>query len=64
MTAREMITHERRTLTSTMPLSYGATYLCRSKSMIVSLGYCEHCAECRISGNGELQLEKHRDVYA
>lgn len=50
--------------TAIMPLNYGATYLCRKKCMIVSLGYCAHCGECRVNGGERRQLEKHPDVYA
>lgn len=48
----------------TLNLSYGASYLCREKSMIVSLGYCEHCSDCRSSKLIERPLECRTDAYA
>lgn len=62
MTAQGITTNKGKTQTSMIPFNYGAAYLCRMKSMIVSLGYCEHCADCRSIGNGKLQLERYRDV--
>ncbi len=59
-----MTSHETRTQAEPMPFSYGATYLCRRKKMVVSLGYCEHCAECLVADINSRQLEQHHDVYA
>lgn len=56
--------HETRDQAPPMASNYGGTYLCRRKSMVVSLGYCEHCAECRAAGIQPHQLERCRDAYA